>query len=98
MLDLTETISIMLAYPFQPPKVKFDTKVYHPNVSSQTVSVCLISPPCSRLRSHSCYMCSFMVFITLIGSYLSGYPEAAMVACVYNILDAALCSVLTVYT
>lgn len=25
-------------YPFTPPKMKFDTKVWHPNVSSQTVS------------------------------------------------------------
>ncbi|KAK3820994.1 MAG: ubiquitin conjugating enzyme-like protein [Benniella sp.] len=28
-------------YPFQPPKVKFDTRVYHPNVSSQTGAICL---------------------------------------------------------
>lgn len=26
-------------YPFRPPIMKFDTKVWHPNVSSQTVSV-----------------------------------------------------------
>lgn len=25
-------------YPFRPPLMKFDTKVWHPNVSSQTVS------------------------------------------------------------
>jgi ubiquitin-protein ligase len=25
-------------YPFKPPKMKFITKVYHPNISSQTVS------------------------------------------------------------
>ena len=30
-------------YPFRPPVMKFDTKVWHPNVSSQTVSEC--SPP-----------------------------------------------------
>ena len=24
-------------YPFKPPKMKFITKVYHPNISSQTV-------------------------------------------------------------
>ncbi|KAF9147550.1 hypothetical protein BG015_010788 [Linnemannia schmuckeri] len=34
-------ISRFPAYPFQPPKVKFDTKVYHPNVSSQTGVICL---------------------------------------------------------
>lgn len=35
---LAPTVLYLIAYPFQPPKVKFDTKVYHPNVSSQTVS------------------------------------------------------------
>eukprot|EP00735_Rhodelphis_limneticus_P006585 TRINITY_DN19005_c0_g1::TRINITY_DN19005_c0_g1_i1::g.21589::m.21589 TRINITY_DN19005_c0_g1::TRINITY_DN19005_c0_g1_i1::g.21589 ORF type:complete len:195 (+),score=13.12,sp/Q9FI61/UBC27_ARATH/55.79/2e-68,UQ_con/PF00179.21/1.8e-44,UBA/PF00627.26/1.5e+04,UBA/PF00627.26/2.2e-07,Prok-E2_B/PF14461.1/7.5e-07,RWD/PF05773.17/0.0051 TRINITY_DN19005_c0_g1_i1:85-669(+) len=28
-------------YPFDPPKVKFVTKVWHPNVSSQTGAICL---------------------------------------------------------
>ncbi|KAJ3044770.1 hypothetical protein HK097_001374, partial [Rhizophlyctis rosea] len=28
-------------YPFQPPKMKFDTRVYHPNISSQTGAICL---------------------------------------------------------
>ncbi|KAJ3035733.1 hypothetical protein HDV00_003445 [Rhizophlyctis rosea] len=28
-------------YPFRPPKMKFDTRVYHPNVSSQTGAICL---------------------------------------------------------
>ena len=29
-------------YPFKPPIMKFDTKVWHPNVSSQTVGLKLI--------------------------------------------------------
>lgn len=28
-------------YPFAPPKMKFRTKVWHPNVSSQTGAICL---------------------------------------------------------
>ena len=31
-------IRIPSEYPFRPPTMKFETKVYHPNVSSQTVS------------------------------------------------------------
>ena len=32
-------IKIPMDYPFLPPKMRFVTKVWHPNVSSQTVSV-----------------------------------------------------------
>ena len=32
-------IRIPPEYPFRPPIMKFDTKVWHPNVSSQTVSI-----------------------------------------------------------
>lgn len=28
-------------YPFEPPKMRFDTKVWHPNVSSQNGAICL---------------------------------------------------------
>mmetsp|Transcript_36283 Transcript_36283/g.53249 ORF Transcript_36283/g.53249 Transcript_36283/m.53249 type:complete len:191 (-) Transcript_36283:702-1274(-) len=39
----TFIIDIVLTsnYPFEPPKMKFDTKVWHPNVSSQTGAICL---------------------------------------------------------
>jgi ubiquitin-conjugating enzyme (huntingtin interacting protein 2) len=29
-------------YPFVPPKMKFITKVWHPNISSQTGAICLV--------------------------------------------------------
>jgi ubiquitin-conjugating enzyme (huntingtin interacting protein 2) len=32
-------IKIPNEYPFKPPNMKFDTKIWHPNVSSQTVSI-----------------------------------------------------------
>ncbi|KAG9155952.1 hypothetical protein Leryth_012033 [Lithospermum erythrorhizon] len=28
-------------YPFEPPKMKFATKVWHPNISSQSGAICL---------------------------------------------------------
>lgn len=39
----TYTIDIRISpeYPFRPPTMRFDTKVWHPNVSSQTGAICL---------------------------------------------------------
>lgn len=34
-------IRIPTEYPFRPPVMKFETKVWHPNVSSQTGAICL---------------------------------------------------------
>lgn len=35
------SITIPTAYPFEPPKMKFITKIWHPNISSQTGAICL---------------------------------------------------------
>ncbi|OTB02547.1 hypothetical protein M426DRAFT_61846 [Hypoxylon sp. CI-4A] len=34
-------VKIPSEYPFRPPVMKFDTKVWHPNISSQTGAICL---------------------------------------------------------
>lgn len=39
-------VKIPTDYPFRPPIMKFDTKVWHPNVSSQTVSMPPPQPNC----------------------------------------------------
>ena len=43
----TYTIDVKIPndYPFRPPVMKFDTKVWHPNVSSQTVRECPLPDP-----------------------------------------------------
>jgi ubiquitin-conjugating enzyme (huntingtin interacting protein 2) len=35
-------IDIPKQYPFEPPKMKFETRIWHPNISSQTGAICLV--------------------------------------------------------
>ena len=37
----TIDIKIPNNYPYHPPNMKFDTKIWHPNISSQTGAICL---------------------------------------------------------
>ena len=36
-------IAIPDEYPFEPPRMKFISKIWHPNISSQTGAICLVS-------------------------------------------------------
>jgi ubiquitin-conjugating enzyme (huntingtin interacting protein 2) len=36
-------ILIPKQYPFEPPKMQFITRIWHPNISSQTGAICLVS-------------------------------------------------------
>ena len=40
-------VKIPPEYPFRPPIMKFDTKVWHPNISSQTVRKPMLAPAMS---------------------------------------------------
>ena len=46
LLDIT----IPESYPFNPPKVKFLTRIWHPNISSVTGAICPVSY--THLRAH----------------------------------------------
>lgn len=62
-------ITIPKQYPFEPPKMKFMTKVWHPNISSQTGAICLV-----RSVDDPC-MCPRFLFLIFFLRVSSGYFE-----------------------
>ena len=70
----TYTIDVKIPndYPFRPPVMKFDTKVWHPNVSSQTVSTCSLPYPKRPKLTNA-----------LIGRHMPRYSLDRMVPCPY---------------
>ncbi|GMM30420.1 E2 ubiquitin-conjugating protein [Martiniozyma asiatica (nom. inval.)] len=75
-------IKIPDEYPFKPPIMKFDTRVYHPNISSQTGAICLdilkdAWTPILTLKS------SLISLQSLLQSPEPSDPQDAMVAEVY---------------
>jgi len=57
-------------YPFMPPKMKFDTKVWHPNISSQTGAICLgatSSPkPSTKYPFYQPHISPNLLFVNLL--------------------------------
>ena len=58
-------IQIPKQYPFEPPKMKFLTKVWHPNISSQTGAICLVG------------CCLFVVFPVVVVWHIPDPQDAA---------------------
>jgi ubiquitin-conjugating enzyme (huntingtin interacting protein 2) len=54
-------IKIPKQYPFEPPKMKYITKIWHPNISSQTGAICLVSFYCLRLFVEDFGECRYCV-------------------------------------
>lgn len=79
-------IKIPIEYPFRPPVMKFDTRLWHPNVSSQTVSQALpfyLTPQCANV---------------LTGRNLSRYVGFCMVSSSYHQVRLALSTIFAEHT
>ena len=74
-------IKIPIEYPFRPPVMKFDTRLWHPNVSSQTVSQAF--PICNTIQLTN----------LLTGCNLSRYLGLCMVSSSHDQVRLALSTI-----
>ena len=61
-------IHIGKQYPFEPPKMKYTTKIWHPNISSQTGAICLVRAWATEIM---------MELTARLRVNLQGYPAIA---------------------
>lgn len=76
-------IKIPTEYPFRPPVMQFKTKLWHPNVSSQTVRL----PPSPSPQ-----------ILTMLGSHLSRHSGDCLVPGAYHQVRSALSPVTSQHT
>ena len=69
-------ITIPKQYPFEPPKMKFITKVWHPNISSQTGAICLVRSYCDFCLAFGfSSLMSIFIFHCVFPGSCAGYSE-----------------------
>jgi len=77
------SINFQSDYPMSPPKIKFNTRIWHPNISSVTGAVCLNTLSVDWTPSLSVFACLLSIR-TLLLEPAPDDPQDSMVAKQYN--------------
>ena len=77
------SINFQSDYPMSPPKIKFNTRIWHPNISSVTGAVCLNTLSIDWTPSLSVFACVLSIR-TLLLEPAPDDPQDSMVARQYN--------------